>query len=93
MDIKIFSHHDTINVNDATSVNGDEKEKLDFCSLVNGTKLPRAQRCRGKLYSVTVLERNTTRCFVMSRPHLSTYPVISEGQEGMVQQATDFAKS
>ena len=40
------------------------REKLDFWSLVNGTKLPRAQRCRGKLYSVTVLERNTTRDMV-----------------------------
>ena len=27
---------------------------------MNSTKLPRAQRCRGKLYYVTVLERNTT---------------------------------
>lgn len=27
---------------------------------MNSTKLPRAQRCRGKLYHMTVLERNTT---------------------------------
>ena len=58
--LNFFSQHDAINVNDVTSVMETRRKKLNFWSLVNGMKLPRAQRCRGKLYSVTVLERNTT---------------------------------
>ena len=40
------------------------RKKLEFWSLVNGTELPGAQRCRGKLYSVTVLKQNTMRNMV-----------------------------
>ena len=48
------------------------KKKLDFWSLVNGTKLPRAQRCSsGKLNSVTVLEKNTMRNIV--KVHYDSY--------------------
>ena len=47
MDIKIFLPLDAINVNDVTSIMEMRRKKLDFWNLVNGTKLPRAQRCRG----------------------------------------------
>ena len=35
------------------------RKKINFKALARGTKLPRAERCRDKLYSVTVLESNT----------------------------------
>ena len=46
-------------------------KKINFRSLVNGTKLPRMQRCRGKLYAVTILERNPAKGMV--RIHYEGY--------------------